>query len=112
MWIIEFCDAFEPEFDGLTETVQDAIYAVLKLLEMEGPSLGRPHADTLKGSFYPNMKELRVKADGGVWRIAYAFDPQRNGILLVAGDKAGKAQQRFYKTLIATADRRYRDHLK
>jgi hypothetical protein len=57
------------------------------------------------------MKELRFKADDGVWRAAFAFDPKQRGILLVAGNKAGVSQQRFYRQLIAKADARYRAHL-
>ena len=57
------------------------------------------------------MKELRFEADDGVWRIAYAFDPLRKAILLVAGDKSGVSQKRFYKTLIAKADMRFDEHL-
>lgn len=73
--------------------------------------LGRPYVDTLEGSKYPNMKEIRFDADDEVWRVAFAFDPQRQAILLVAGDKAGVAQKRFYKKLIAKADQRFADHL-
>ena len=58
------------------------------------------------------MKELRFKAAGGVWRVAFAFDPERQAILLVAGDKAGVAQKRFYKGLITRADDRFTGHLK
>jgi predicted XRE-type DNA-binding protein len=58
------------------------------------------------------MKELRFRADDGVWRVAFAFDPRRNAILLIAGDKSGTSQARFYKRLIATADARYGAHLK
>jgi hypothetical protein len=76
-----------------------------------GPSLGRPEADTLNGSDYANMKELRFKAGGGVWRVAFAFDPERNAILLVAGDKSGVGQKQFYKRLIGKADARYKEHL-
>jgi hypothetical protein len=57
------------------------------------------------------MKEMRFDADDGVWRVAFAFDPERQAILLVAGDKAGVAQKRFYKKLIAKADQRFADHL-
>ncbi len=84
---------------------------MMTLLRMNGPQLGRPHADTLSGSRHANLKELRFKADNGVWRVAYAFDPERLAILLVAGDKAGVAQRRFYKRLVATADRRMDEHL-
>ncbi|MEP2236015.1 MAG: type II toxin-antitoxin system RelE/ParE family toxin [Alteripontixanthobacter sp.] len=77
------------------------------------PQLSRPHADTLSGSRYANMKELRFKADNGVCRVAFAFGPERQAILLVASNKAGVAQKRFYKTLIAiaTADKRFDEHL-
>ncbi len=58
------------------------------------------------------MKELRFDADSGVWRVAFAFDPDRKAILLIAGDKAGVSQKRFYKQLIKKADSRFDDHLK
>ena len=57
------------------------------------------------------MKELRCNADNGVWRIAFAFDPERNAVLLVAGDKVGINEKRFYKRLIAKADERFEQHL-
>jgi len=61
----------------------------------------------LKGSRFANMKELRFDADDGVWRLAYAFDPKRKAILLVAGDKSGTSSARFYKALIAKSDTRF-----
>lgn len=57
------------------------------------------------------MKELRFEADNGVWRVAYAFDPTRKAILLVAGDKSGVLQKRFYRSLIRKADKRFAEHL-
>jgi hypothetical protein len=110
-WEINFADEFEPEFDELNETVQDECYAHLRLLEKFGPSLGRPHVDTLNGSKHANMKELRFNADNGVWRLAFAFDPDRHGILLICGDKSGTSQKRFYKDLIKQADKRFDNHL-
>ncbi|RBP08636.1 hypothetical protein DFR50_12422 [Roseiarcus fermentans] len=86
-WKVAFVDAFEPEFEALPEAVQDELLASAKLLAAFGPQLGRPHADTLDDSVFANMKELRFDADGGVWRVAFAFDPERQGVLLVAGDK-------------------------
>ncbi len=91
--------------------LQDALLSHLIALQLCGPELGRPAVDTLQGSQHGNMKELRFKHDGGVWRVAFAFDPERNGILLVAGDKRGADQKKFYKTLIKIADERYADHL-
>lgn len=110
-WVINFYDDFEIEFDTLSEAVQDECYAHLKLLERFGPELGRPHVDTLNGSKYSNMKELRFNADGGVWRLAFAFDPKRHAILLICGDKSGSSEKRFYKQLIKKADERLKHHL-
>lgn len=110
-WGIRNHDDFDPEFDALPAEVQDELLAMTALLEVWGPALGRPHVDTLTGSRHANMKELRFRAADGVWRVAFAFDPQRQAILLVAGDKAGVAQKRFYKGLIARADSRFTAHL-
>jgi hypothetical protein len=57
------------------------------------------------------MKELRFDAGGGVWRVAYAFDPDRKAILLVAGDKSGGSEKKFYQRLIRRADARFDEHL-
>jgi len=86
-------DDFEPEFDALHENVRTEILALSLVLEEFGSQLGRPRVDTLKGSRYPNMKELRFSAARGEWRVAFAFDPNRRAILLVAGDKAGAAKE-------------------
>ena len=110
-WKVAFGDEFDAEFDVLPQTVQDELLASAKLLGAFGPALGRPHADTLNKSRFANMKELRFSADGGVWRVAFAFDPAREAILLVAGDKSGNSERRFYRTLIVKADRRYQAHL-
>jgi len=73
--------------------------------------LGRPRVDTLNGSRHANMKELRFSAADGAWRLAFAFDPKRKAILLVAGDKSGGSEKKFYKQLIAKADKRFDAHL-
>lgn len=94
-----------------SEAMQDEMLAHARLLEQFGPQLGRPSADTLKDSRHANMKELRFDAADGVWRVAFAFDPQRKAILLVAGDKSGGSERRFYRQLIAKADKRFDGHL-
>lgn len=111
-WTVANHDEFDPEFDALPDEVQDELLAVAALLETYGPSLGRPHADTLSGSRHANMKELRFSAADGAWRVAFAFDPKRKAILLVAGDKSGVGQKQFYKGLIRKADSRFTGHLK
>ncbi len=56
------------------------------------------------------MKELRIRVDDGTWRIAFAFDVKRKAILLVGGKKSGMSQDKFYRSLIEIADRRFDTH--
>lgn len=110
-WDVTFHSSFEPEFDDLDERVQNEILGLMGLLKVRGPRLTRPHADTLKGTKHANLKELRFEAADGVWRVAFAFDPQRKAILLIAGSKSGRSPKKFYKNLIAKAEARFDEHL-
>lgn len=110
-WQVDFDDAFLGEFQSLSRDLQEELLSHVGLLKHFGPALGRPYVDTLKASKHKNMKELRFDWNGGVWRVAFAFDPRRQAILLVAGDKAGTDQKRFYKKLIEVADRRFDLHV-
>lgn len=110
-WTVAFHDDFDTEFDALPPAVKDELLAKARVLERFGPQLGRPHVDTLEGSKHANMKELRFEIDHGVWRFAFAFDPNRQAILLIGGNKSGVKQSRFYKQLIKKADSRFDDHL-
>jgi hypothetical protein len=111
IWIVELHEDFVADFDALPEIVQEEIVALTVLLESFGPELQRPHCDTLKGSYFTNMKELRFSVNDGEWRLAFAFDPRRNAILLVAGDKSGISSRLFYSRLIKKADKRFSAHL-
>ena len=111
IWAVEFHPDFDREYDDLAEAVQDELLAHLKLLEQFGPQLGRPRVDTLDDSRHANMKELRFDAADGVWRFAFAFDPNRRAIVLCGGDKSGGSERRFYRKLIAKADGRFDDRL-
>ncbi|MCC6142414.1 MAG: type II toxin-antitoxin system RelE/ParE family toxin [Candidatus Hydrogenedentes bacterium] len=110
-WRVEIALEFETEFSELGVDVQNEILALARLLQQFGPQLKRPHADTLNGSRHRNMKELRFEADRGVWRVAYAFDPKRKAVLLLAGNKSGVSQKLFYQRFIAVADERFDAHL-
>jgi hypothetical protein len=109
VWIVHFHDEFE--LDELPEEVCDELLARLQVLAEFGPHLGRPNVDTLNGSSFANMKELRFQKDG-VWRFAFAFDPLQQAIVLVGGDKEGESQSKFYKNLIRIADARFSEHLR
>jgi hypothetical protein len=110
-WAVELADEFKPEFDALAHDVRIEILALARVLQEFGPQLGRPRVDTLKGSRHANMKELRFSMADGEWRVAFAFDPRRRAILLVAGDKSGGSEKRFYRELIRKADGRFDTHL-
>ncbi|MDE0059527.1 MAG: type II toxin-antitoxin system RelE/ParE family toxin [Defluviicoccus sp.] len=110
-WAVELHDEFQPEFFALPLEVRRTILALSRLLGEFGPRLGRPRVDTLNGSRHANMKEMRFSAAGGEWRLAFAFDPARNAVLLVAGDKSGGSARRFYRTLLRKADERFDRHL-
>lgn len=109
-WTVLFHAEFHVEFEALPGPIQDELLTRLGVLKEFGPSLGRPHVDTLNGSSFGNMKELRFQLDG-LWRFAFAFDPQRNAIVLVGGNKEGERQKAFYKELIRIADQRFEAHV-
>ena len=110
-WIVAYHDEYWAELQAEPETVQIAVIAHAELLAHFGPQLSRPRVDTLKGSAYPNMKELRITLPDGEWRITFAFDPERKAILLNGGSKSGVNQRKFYERLIRISDRRYEIHL-
>lgn len=110
-WTVEIGDEFVSELGAFPQQVRTEILALTMLLQTFGPQLGRPRVDTLKDSRHANMKELRFSAANGEWRVAFAFDPLRKALLLVAGDKSGVSERRFYKQLIRKADSRFDDHL-
>ena len=108
-WDVEYTDEFEEWWNELGESEQEDIDASVRLLEQIGPSLARPHVDTVNGSKHSNMKELRTQSDGRPFRTLFAFDPRRCAILLIGGDKTG--DERFYDRMIPVADKLYDDHL-
>ncbi|WP_235558170.1 type II toxin-antitoxin system RelE/ParE family toxin [Sphaerimonospora mesophila] len=93
--------------EDLDSAVQVA-QAVAALRE-EGPTLGRPLVDRLKGSSLHHLKELRPGSRGrSEIRIIFAFDPTRAALLL-GGDKAGN-WERWYKENIPLAVQLYIDY--
>lgn len=107
-WEIEGSDEFQEWFQGLSDGERISVARKIDLLEQVGPRLGRPDADQLKGSRYPNMKELIVQHGGDAYRIPFAFDPRRAEILLLGGRKADK---KWYKAAVVAADKIYKHYL-
>lgn len=111
MWHVATTLDFDDWFTDLPPDQQAEIIAKVDLLKLLGPGLRRPHADTLSGSKHANMKELRASTATAALRIVFAFDPARQAILLLGGNKSGVNQQRFYKVLIRQADKLFDEHL-
>ena len=95
-WFLQLCRADPASADLVAE---------------QGPALGRPLVDRLKGSTFHHMKELRPGSAGSSEiRMIFAFDPVREAVFLVAGDKSGQWQS-WYRTAIPLADERFEEHL-
>ncbi len=108
-WELEATDEFQGWWKSLSDDEKVAVDAKIRLLEDFGPALPRPHADTLsKMSKHANMKELRIQHAGDAYRVLFAFDPRRVGILLLGGRKA---DQRWYKSAVPKADALYEEYL-
>ena len=97
-------DEYLKWFADQSGEVKEAILSKVFLLEEFGPQLGRPHADTLRGSRIKNLKELRAKTGAHILRVMYYFDEKRQALLLVGGDKKGKSEKSFYKKLMTEAE--------
>ena len=108
-WEVELTDECLGWYEGLDEDEQDSVAAVVGLLEAEGPALPYPYSSGVATSRYGHMRELRIQHQGRPYRILYAFDPRRVGILLLGGDKTG--DERWYEVAVPKADRLYAEHL-
>ncbi len=108
-YTINYSNEFEMWFTNLNEALQDDVLITIGLLEEHGPQLRRPYADTLEGSTLSNLKELRVQHRGEPYRILFAFDPKREALLLIGGNKMG--DKRWYKRMIPLAEGIFERHL-
>jgi hypothetical protein len=109
-WEAEVSDEFYESYSGLGTAERISVAEGVGMLEENGPGLGRPFVDTLNGSVFPNMKELRVQHQGRPYRILFAFDPRRSAYLILGGDKTG--DKNWYVDAIRRADSIYAQHLK
>ena len=109
-WEIEYTDPFERWWQGLDESEQESVAAVVGLLEVKGPSLPHPYSSGVASSRHSHMRELRIQHKGEPYRVLYAFDPRRTAILLLGGCKAG--DDRWYVENVPLADNIYDEHLR
>jgi len=109
-WEVEVSDEFAGWYESLDEFEGESVDTAVDMLVEYGPALGRPYADTLKGSRFANMKELRVQHQGRPIRILFAFDPRRCAYLILGGDKTGDDD--WHVEAIRRAEAIYAAHLK
>ncbi|MHB8246400.1 MAG: type II toxin-antitoxin system RelE/ParE family toxin [Acidimicrobiales bacterium] len=109
-WVIvllEEVDVWYRELWNVDAETAALVTAAINLLEDNGPSLGRPLVDRIEGSKLHNLKELRPGSAGvSEVRILFMFDPERQAVLLVAGDKRGQWSA-WYTENIPVAEARY-----
>lgn len=109
-WEIILVEEVDDWYSWLLKNEQETaelVAAALNVLEEMGPSLGRPLVDRISQSTFHHMKELRPGSGGGSEvRVLFAFDPTRQAVLLVAGDKSGDWNE-WYLENIPKADGRY-----
>ena len=106
---VEHTDEFGEQWKELDESKQESVDAVVKLLEEHGPHLNFPHSSGIALSKHSHMRELRIQHKGNPYWVLYAFDPKRNAILLIGGNKTGNDD--WYNEYVAIADRLYDEHL-
>ncbi len=109
MWEVEVTDQFIEWWGTLSVDQQAALEVRVELLAESGPSLGRPAVERIQTSRHHNMKELRA-SEGGALRVLFAFDPRRQVILLLGGDKSGEWNA-WYESAIPMADDLYDEYL-
>ncbi len=97
-----YTDEFEAWWNGLSTEEQDSIDRVVRMLMTEGPTLRFPYSSGIEGSAHSHMRELRIQPSGRPYRVLYAFDPNRDAVLLIGGDKTGNA--RWYEIFVPIAD--------
>lgn len=102
-------DEFVAWFEGLSEAEQDRVAFTVGLLEGRSVTLPYPYSSAIKGASFA-LRELRTQAEGDPLRTLYAFDPSRQAVLLIGGNKTGDAG--FYERMIPIAERIWNEYLK
>ena len=101
-------DEFDIWFQALADREAREVMNVVDKLEILGLALGFPHSSAIEGSKYA-LRELRPKQGRSPLRVFYVFDPQRQAVLLVGGDKGG--DQRFYERMVPIVEGVFEQYL-
>lgn len=94
-------DEFEGWFLALEDGFAKCVVRAVTQLEAQGVSLPYPLSSQIVGSKIA-LRELRVQCQGHPLRVFYIFDPKRQAVLLIGGDKTG--DKRFYERMIPLSE--------
>ena len=103
-----YTDEFEVWFLTLEASDQNAVGRVVNLLATHGVNLGNPYSSAI-ATARNKIRELRTQSGGEPLRVFYAFDPKRDAVLLIGGNKTG--DDRFYERMVPLADRIFDEYL-
>ncbi len=101
-------DEFTAWYQDLDDNTSDDVDVYVELLAMTGVALGFPRSSEIKGTSFP-LRELRIQSNGRPIRVFYAFDPKRQAVLILGGDKTG--DKRFYESMIPQCERIWKEYL-
>lgn len=101
-------DEFAAWYAGLDDAGSDDVDAAVDVLAEAGVTLGYPRSSEIKGASFP-LRELRIQSNGRPLRVFYAFDPRRQAVLLIGGDKTGDG--RFYERMVLASERIWKEYL-
>ena len=106
---VVYTDEFEDWWNGLCIPEQESVSHDVEILRAKGVNLRYPRCSGVKSSKQAHMRELRIQHEGRPYRVLYAFDPKRQAVLLIGGEKTGNP--RWYEEFVPIADRPYDEHL-
>lgn len=101
-------DEFAAWYGALDEADTEAVYRAVEILQVRGVSLGFPQSSSINGSRFP-LRELRIQSRARPLRVVYAFDRQRQAVVILGGNKQGN--DRFYEQIVPVAERIWEDYL-
>jgi len=101
-------DEFATWYGDLDERTAEDVSAAVDYLAVVGLALGSPRSSAINGASFA-LRELRVQSGGHPIRVFYAFDPARQAVLIIGGDKTG--DDRFYEHMIPLAERVWKEYL-
>lgn len=90
-------DEFMGWVAGLDKGDYLAVDRMIERLAARGVLLEHPLSSAINGASFA-LRELRIQSRGRPLRVFYAFDPRRDAVLILGGNKQGN--DRFYEEMV------------